>query len=353
MSNQTFESLLEIFLITFNRSACLDNTLNQLKNSPFARCRFTVLDNCSTDDTPHIIDKYKDWFPRYRVIRHIRNIGGDNNFLRAVELSTALYTWVICDDDNYDFSHVSETIAAIETCAYELIYVASRSSNQLRWPSSGGTTVKKLIQGGAWYHRGCTFWPALIFKSQQFDNYCYINAPYLFPSIEFINKTIREDFSIYVSGHETVIRYDGSVMEITPLYQFREWVKNAVSAGDAGTRAMIIEQFTVNGFFKSLVFWIALEKCLNREGFARRLIDIFFGLTPQLRLKYLLMLPVMIVPIPKSLLFGARKLVYRIIGNKDADSLPPIDFTDISSYSPMDAPGSQKGEQVHTGNGAP
>ena len=337
MENETtFDTLLEIFLITFNRSACLNNTLNQLKDSPFARCQFSVLDNCSTDDTPQIIEKYKDQFPGYRVIRHIRNIGGDNNYLRAVELSTALYTWIICDDDNYDFTHVSEVLAAIESCKYDLIYVASRSDKQLRWSKYGGTTVKKLIQDGAWYHRGCTFWPSLIFKSTKFDNYCYINAPYLFPSIEFINKTIREDFSIYVSEHEMVIRFDGSIMEITPLYQFREWVKNSVSAGDNNTRSMIVEQFTVNGFIKSLAFWIALEKALHREGYAKRLVDILFALTPRLRFIFLLLLPIMLIPIPKQILFGARKLIYKILGNKEVNNLPPIDFIDISSCSPID-----------------
>lgn len=344
-SKTSYENILEIFLITFNRSACLDNTLNQLKDSPFARCRFTVLDNCSTDDTPQIIAKYKDDFPRYRIIRHIRNIGGDNNYLRAVELSTALYTWIICDDDNYDFTHVSEVIAAIESCNYDLIYVASRSETQLRWKRSGGTTVKELINDGAWYHRGCTFWPSLIFKSAQFDNCCYINAPYLFPSVEFINKTIRDDLPIFVSEQETVIRFDGSVMEVTPLYQFKEWVENSVSAGDNKTRSMIIEQFTVKGFIASLVFWIALEKALHRAGYLKRLVDIFFALTPKLRLKYLLMLPVMVIPIPKSVLLAARKFVYGIIGDNNVQNLPPIDYADISSSSPMDTTVSQHSEQ--------
>ena len=53
------EEKMEIILITYNRSKYLDNTLNQFLNSPFKNCKFTVLDNCSPDNTPEICAKYE------------------------------------------------------------------------------------------------------------------------------------------------------------------------------------------------------------------------------------------------------------------------------------------------------
>ena len=56
------EEKMEIILITYNRSKYLDNTLNQFLNSPFKNCKFTVLDNCSPDNTPEICAKYENYF---------------------------------------------------------------------------------------------------------------------------------------------------------------------------------------------------------------------------------------------------------------------------------------------------
>lgn len=319
------EKVLEIFLVTYNRSACLERTLRQFKDCPLARCRFTVLDNCSTDDTPTVAASFQDLFPNYRIIRHNRNIGGDYNFLRAIELSTSLYTWILCDDDGFNFEKVAEVIAAVESCLYDLVYVASRSEGQLSWQRSGKTSVGQLVRDGARFHRAAAFWPALIFKTERFDKSCFINAPYLFPSLKFINKSIADDFSIFVCTSDLVIRSDGNPGEIPPLELYKEWVTNATCIADVKLRRYVIEQWTDRGFFKTLFFWIALDRADRREGYWKRLVDITFCLVPIQRLKFMCLLPVMLVPIPKPVLIAARKAVYQLTGQKDISKLPPID----------------------------
>jgi len=69
------EEVLQIFLITCNRSLLLDNTLRQLRGSPFSACRFTILDNCSTDSTAEVVSRYYEHFSDYHVVRHNKNIG--------------------------------------------------------------------------------------------------------------------------------------------------------------------------------------------------------------------------------------------------------------------------------------
>ena len=98
------EEKLEIVLITYNRYKDLENTLKQFSDGPFSDCKITILDNCSDDKTPEICVKYKNIFPDMTIIRHRKNIGGNANILRAVETSKSIYTWIICDDDSYDFS---------------------------------------------------------------------------------------------------------------------------------------------------------------------------------------------------------------------------------------------------------
>ena len=115
------EEKLEILLITYNRYKDLEKTLKQFYDGPFSECKFTILDNYSDDNTPDVCTKYQKLFPNLIITRHEKNIGGNANILRAVETSNSLYTWVICDDDNYDFSDCSDIINAIDSEKYDLI----------------------------------------------------------------------------------------------------------------------------------------------------------------------------------------------------------------------------------------
>jgi glycosyltransferase involved in cell wall biosynthesis len=323
---EKLHSLLEILVITFNRCHLLDNTLQQLLGSPFASCKITILDNCSADDTQLITARYKDLFPDYHIIRNNKNIGGDHNYLKAVEQATAFYTWVLCDDDNYDFSHAESAISVIVSCKYDLIYVSSRSKEQLNWDSFGETNVGRLIEEGANYHRAVTFFPAIIFRPEHFDCYCFFQATNLFPSMPFINKTVRYNLSIFVSQHEMVIRSIVNSMEMSPLYFFKEWAESLWSIDDVSLRGRVIEQCTDKGFLKTLAFWISLERSKKVRGYWKRLIDIFIAVTPRQRLKLLLLLPLMLIPLPLSLLLNARKSVYLLMGQKDLSKLPPTDY---------------------------
>ena len=324
-TSRDLESVLEIMLITYNRFECLDNTLKQLQKSPFAKCHITVLDNCSTDRTGKMTDKYRNKFEDFTVIRHPRNIGGDYNFLRAIELSTYRYTWILCDDDNYDFTYSDDVINAIVSCKYELVYVASRSPVQLGWNGHGETTVKELVKRGARYHRACAFWPSIIFKAEAFNNYCFQAASTIFPSMKFLNKSLEDDVLIYVAKEPIVLRADMCSSEVEPLKMYKEWVSNAALIQDRKLRAHVIEQWTDRGFFKSLAFWIAVDRTKKVAGYWKRLVDILFALSPWQKIKFLLLFPVMIIPVPISLLIRARELVYRLLGHKDVKNLPPIE----------------------------
>lgn len=318
------EATLEIFLLTYNRSAYLDNTLRQLKEGPFVRCRLTVLDNCSTDLTPEITEKYRNQFPDYHVVRHSRNIGGDYNYLRAIELSKSHYTWILCDDDEYDFTYAEPVVKAVESRDFDLFYVASRSGVQLGWDGFGATRTRQLTAEGARYHRACLFWPSLIFRTEWYTTYCFTNAPFLFPSFKFINLTLEHNHYIYVSEHPLVIRGEAATSEQSPLILYREWVVNAALMEDKGLREYVIEQWTDKGFLRTLAFWIAVDRAKMVPGYWKRLVDIMFGLSTLQRIKFLALLPVMIIPVPMSALIKARELVYRLMGHRNLQELPPV-----------------------------
>ena len=101
---EDIRNYLEIIIITFNRCSLLEKTLDSLMKSPFSVCNITILNNASTDNTLDVCNNYMDKFLYLDIITHKFNIGGNANILRAVETSKGKYTWILADDDEYDFA---------------------------------------------------------------------------------------------------------------------------------------------------------------------------------------------------------------------------------------------------------
>jgi glycosyltransferase involved in cell wall biosynthesis len=262
------EKKLEILIITYNRSKDLENTFKQLIKSPFAKCKIIVLDNCSEDDTPAICVKYQKQFPKMDIIRHKKNIGAAANYLRAVELSESIYSWVLCDDDNLDFSDCSDIIEAIETQKFDLISVGHPSYSN--WERGVKTTTKKLIDSGATYFTTLSFIPSSIYKTELYDSLClhksYDNIYTLFPHFAFITKSIEDNFSIYISKKEVVIRGDHNNPRFSSLEWLNGWINSCSLIKNREIRQNAAREISFGSFLiKKILLAILSEKFINNE----------------------------------------------------------------------------------------
>lgn len=186
------DDALEILIITYNRAKYLDRTLAQLLGSPFSRCKITVLDNRSSDETPLICAKYQSLFPDFGILRHWKNIGACANYLRAVELSESLYTWILCDDDTFDFTDCLDVVDAIELGGVDLIHTGA--PGEFGWRRGITTTSANLTKNGTHYFWVFSFVPSLIFKTERFDSECiakgYRISVNSYPHFEFLRKSV-------------------------------------------------------------------------------------------------------------------------------------------------------------------
>jgi glycosyltransferase involved in cell wall biosynthesis len=74
-------------------------TLESLLAQTFADIEIIVTDNCSTDNTPKIVDEYASRDPRVKYFRNPSNIGPALNYNRSVELASGQYfKWNPADD---------------------------------------------------------------------------------------------------------------------------------------------------------------------------------------------------------------------------------------------------------------
>lgn len=124
----TTEQLIDIVLITFNRAAQFEKTLEMIlaPESPVRKCTLTILDNKSTDDTPQIAERYASSHSNVRHHVNNFNVGGNANIAKALEMyGTTPYHWVICDDDIYSWEGWSDVEDAMHR-GEQLICVGDR-----------------------------------------------------------------------------------------------------------------------------------------------------------------------------------------------------------------------------------
>ena len=93
------EDKLEIVIPTFNRCEKLGITFSYLldENSPVKNCDITILDNCSTDDTPNLVKKIAEKHPNVKYQRNARNIGSFGSIVRGFnEADVVIVGYGIC-----------------------------------------------------------------------------------------------------------------------------------------------------------------------------------------------------------------------------------------------------------------
>jgi len=301
------ENKLDICLITYNRSKFVYDTLVQFVNSPFKNCRITVLDNCSTDNTNVICCKLTNSFKNFRYIKNKFNISGDANYLRAIEVSDKLYTWVICDDDFYDFSDCNDVIEAIDSEKYDIISVGSDA--QYDWERGLITTPKELIDKKARFFSSYTYFPSMIIKNRLFDSECAIKAfktlgDYA-PNFPFLYKAYENNFSIFTSKKNIVLHNVGDFLTISRLSWFTGWVNNCSNfiKEENLKRDTITKIWERGSLLKFLILAIMLEKItankdhsIDKNDLFKKLALIFLGFTWDQKIMMLFALPFCFVP---------------------------------------------------------
>lgn len=127
---------LEPVLITYNRSADLQRTLAAFLDAGLTGIKLHVLDNASTDETASVVAAAQAQWPNLSYHRNRYNIGGNANILRAIEISSSEYSWILGDDDEWHLENIEDLIAIIGKGEADLI--------RLGWLASPGSKGKSM-----------------------------------------------------------------------------------------------------------------------------------------------------------------------------------------------------------------
>ena len=121
------KDLLEIIIITYNREKNLSETLDKIlsESSPVKDCKITILDNNSTDGTKDLCKSLISKFPNVIYSKNNFNVGLSGNILKAMEIPTEKYFWLLCDNDFIDFTHWNNVHDAMKN-DNDLIVISDR-----------------------------------------------------------------------------------------------------------------------------------------------------------------------------------------------------------------------------------
>jgi len=99
---------------TYGQAHCIERTIESALAQDYPNLEIVVADDCSPDNTPEIVEKYKT-DARFRYYRNESNLGRVRNYKKCLE-EYASGEWVVnCDGDDYyiENSFVSEVMETI------------------------------------------------------------------------------------------------------------------------------------------------------------------------------------------------------------------------------------------------
>jgi abequosyltransferase len=107
---------LTIAIPTYNRAGHLDRQLEWLAavGAPaLGQVDVVVSDNCSTDETPDVVERWRGSFPFFRSRRNDENVGAIRNIAWCLTAAETPHVWTIGDDDTIAATAVDYVLAEL------------------------------------------------------------------------------------------------------------------------------------------------------------------------------------------------------------------------------------------------
>jgi abequosyltransferase len=122
--------LISFCIPTRNRANFLLKTLTNLAAQADPDCEYVIVDGASQDTTAEVVEQFARGGHRIVYFRRDESIGVDRDVLKAVELASGTYCWLMSDDDQLEpgaYRYVCEALrqnpdvagASLNTAAYD------------------------------------------------------------------------------------------------------------------------------------------------------------------------------------------------------------------------------------------
>ncbi|MBO7721991.1 MAG: glycosyltransferase [Kiritimatiellae bacterium] len=296
------EEALQVVLITYNRERALRHTLGRLfaPDSPVRGCGITVLDNASDDGTRRTALGFAAEHPNLKVVTHPRNIGGNANIVRAFESASREYLWVLCDDDDFDWSRWRPVGGALASGEYDMVYTVNALNRPSETPDAGYLAFLAAFVPGCIYRASLidgdvlqnmyamihTWYPQCV---PALHALCNLGRPYFLPPANVVLRRLLTDDGVremtMAENDATLTRGMGAAMrhpDLTRMFWHVGFARAAQIVADEKKRALVIEGARFNeswsADFLDYCEYVYEYNRDHRGGSARNLADFMFDL---------------------------------------------------------------------------
>ena len=125
MSQSSGQPLLSFAIPTYNRAKHLDRLLGVLLKQLHGESRVEVIvsDNASTDNTPAVVEDFRQQGLPIRYNRNEANLGPDANIIQCHERAAGQYVWIFGDDDLIAPGTMKRVLDALSLQLYDLVCI--------------------------------------------------------------------------------------------------------------------------------------------------------------------------------------------------------------------------------------
>lgn len=160
------DPLVSFVVPCYNLAHFLPDCLNSILAQTYPDFEVLVMDNCSPDNTPEVVQSFHD--PRVRHVRNETNIGHTRNFNKGITMARGKYVWLVCADDFLISPHALSRYVDVMERNPQVGYVFSCAST-----ACGSNLVRELP---SWAYAGKTdcIWKGRRFLKRLIRNNCLI-----------------------------------------------------------------------------------------------------------------------------------------------------------------------------------
>ena len=146
--------LVSVIIPTHNRAGFLAGAVNSVLAQSFNDLEIVVVDDCSGDDTPALMESFRR--PGIRYLRHDRQRGGAAARNTGIHHSTGEYVAFLDDDDEWYPEKLDRQVSTLLASPadvggiYTGYFIVDRSDNQIRGqmvPTERGDLYETLLAG--------------------------------------------------------------------------------------------------------------------------------------------------------------------------------------------------------------
>ena len=134
--------LVSVGIPVFNGGRYIRQTLDSLLAQDYPNIEFIISDNASTDHTAKICLEYAANDPRITFVQNDRNIGGEANFERVLELATGKYFMWAAHDDLWNSAYIPNCVDMLQKRRDAVLCCSS-----LRFIDKDGALIKQDYDG--------------------------------------------------------------------------------------------------------------------------------------------------------------------------------------------------------------